>query len=77
MLLKRRPDYISLNNNQKLCLVSELHIIRESLQKKKQTKIRKARKPRKMRKPTLLSERVLKIFDSLPEDSKRLVLYGK
>lgn len=75
MLLKKRKNYLYLNNNEKLCLVSELHLIRDSLKEKKTKKVKK-KKQRKLRRPTMLSSKIEAIFDKLPEESKRFILYG-
>lgn len=78
MRLLNRPNYLSLTSNQKLLLISELHLIRQQL-KDKPKKVRKTKKkqPRRIKRPTLLSPKMEKLFDQLDDKSKRLILYGK
>ena len=78
MILKKRQDYLSLQTEERLFLVSELHMIRDALKAKrgeKKKRVSKAR--RRMRKPTMLSPKMLDIFDGLDDKLKEFVLYGK
>ena len=79
MKLLNRPSYLSINNEERLSLVSELHMVRATLYKEAKTKRKRSTsttKRRRTRKPRILSEKMLKLFEQLSDEGKELILYG-
>lgn len=77
MILKIRQNYLSLTIEQKIYRVAELHMIRDALREKHREKKKRTPRPKKLRQPSLMSPKMLAIFDKMPEDMKVAVLYGK
>ena len=74
----RTKNYTLLNREEKLRRISNLQASRLTLKKKAKKKrvTKKSKKPKKLRRPKFFSDKIEKMFDSMPEDVKQFVMKG-